>query len=126
MNIKYPASLLILAASATILLADDNKSATDATNTDRNRADRTGETATPFDQSNAKADLDVTAAIRKELVANSSLTMTAKNVKVITANNTVVLRGPVSTPEEKTTIETIARKNAGSMRVENQLEIAAK
>ena len=50
----------------------------------------------------------------------------ATNVKIITRDSVVTLRGPVESQQEKTTVETIARKVEGVKRVENQLEVAAK
>ena len=40
----------------------------------------TGATVTPLDQSNARADLDLTASIRKSIIADNDLSMNAKNV----------------------------------------------
>ena len=52
-----------------------------------------------------------------------SLSMTAKNVKIITADGVVTLRGPVKSAAEKRTIAKLARENAGEAKVENQLEV---
>jgi len=51
--------------------------------------------------------------------------MLGKNVKIITREGVVTLRGPVKTAAEKTQIGTIATETKGVKRVENQLEIAA-
>jgi len=92
-------------------------------NTGKNERDRSGETMTSGDQSNSPEDVKITAAIRRAVVADDSLTMTATNVKIITANGVVTLRGPVNTAAEKTRIGQIAAKNAGGAKVENQLEV---
>jgi osmotically-inducible protein OsmY len=52
--------------------------------------------------------------------------MTAKNVKIITNEGVVTLRGPVKTSEEKAQIAAIAQRVAGVKRVDNQLELATK
>jgi osmotically-inducible protein OsmY len=78
---------------------------------------------TPGDQSNNKADLNLTQQIRKAVIADKSLSTNAKNVKIITANGIVTLRGPVNTPQEKATIEAKAQSIAGANNVESQLEI---
>jgi osmotically-inducible protein OsmY len=78
---------------------------------------------TPIDQSNAKADLNLTQEIRKAIMADDSLSMNAKNVKIITAHGVVTLRGPVNTPQEKATIEAKAQSIAGANNVDSQLEI---
>ena len=92
-------------------------------NTGRNVRDRSGETVTPGDQSNEKADLHLTQEIRKAIVADKSLSTNAKNVKIITAHGLVTLRGPVNTPQEKATIEAKAQRIAGANNVESQLEL---
>lgn len=96
-----------------------------ADNTGKNERDRSGETKTPGDQSNAPKDLKITQAIRQAVVKDKSLTMTAKNVKIITVGGQVTLRGPVNSVEEKTKIEKLAKTAAGEARVDNQLEVKA-
>lgn len=97
----------------------------DADNTGKNERDRSGETKTPGDQSNSPEDLKITQSIRQAVMKDDSLTMTAKNVKIITAGGLVTLRGPVSSAEEKMKIETLAKAAAGEGKVVNQLEVIA-
>ena len=94
-----------------------------ADNTDKNERDRSGDTKTSGDQSESPEDIKITAAIRRAVVADDSLTMTATNVKIITADGVVTLRGPVKTAAEKAKIGELAKKNAGKARVDNQLEV---
>ena len=94
-----------------------------ADNTAENARDRSGETKTSGDQSESAEDIKITAAIRRAVVADKSLTMTATNVKIITANGVVTLRGPVHTAAEKAKIGDLAKKNAGKAKVENQLQV---
>jgi len=54
---------------------------------------------------------------------DGELSMTAKNIKVITANGKVTLRGPVQTPQEKTKINQIAQSAAGGAKIVDQLEV---
>jgi len=49
----------------------------------------------------------------------------AKNVKIITNEGTVTLRGPVKSDKEKAEIEAKAKRVAGVKKVDNQLEIAS-
>ena len=65
----------------------------------------------------------MTAAIRRAVVADNSLSMTAKNIKIITTGDTVTLRGPVQSAEEKTKIEQLAQSAAGNAKIDNQLEV---
>ncbi len=95
----------------------------DADNTARNVRDRDSRTLTPLDQSNSAADVDTTSRIRKEILALSGISVSARNVKVITANGRVTLRGPVNSEEEKRQIGEVARKVATTDNVDNQLEV---
>jgi len=92
-------------------------------NTGRNVRDRGGATLTPGDQAENKADLTLTQRIRKALMADKALSSTAKNIKIITVNGLVTLRGPVNTPQEKERIVAKAQDVVGVDKVENQLEI---
>ena len=78
---------------------------------------------TPLNQGNSKADIDTTAQIRKEVVAGKSMSVNAKNVKIITNQGRVTLRGPVNTAEEKRLIGEIANRIARSENVDNQLDV---
>jgi osmotically-inducible protein OsmY len=49
--------------------------------------------------------------------------MTAKNIKVITANGHVTLRGPVKTAQEKVKIDQLAKSAAGGAQIDNQLDV---
>src|SRR5438874_9742921 len=99
-------SALSLAAFA----ADDEKAKPD--NTATNERDRSGETQTSGDQSNSSSDFKITQAIRQALMKDGELSTTAKNIKIITANGQVTLRGPVKTAQEKSKIDQLARSAA--------------
>lgn len=92
-------------------------------NTARNRRDRDGNTLTPLDQGNSASDVAITARIRKEVMASEGLSVNAQNVKIITVDGRVTLRGPVNTQEEKTTIGEIAARAVSASDVDNQLEV---
>lgn len=97
-----------------------------ADNSALNQRDRSGETKTSGDQSNTPEDIKITAAIRRAVVKDDSLSMTAKNIKIITANAMVTLRGPVLDSREKARIDKLARTAAPSANVDNQLEVKPK
>jgi osmotically-inducible protein OsmY len=96
---------------------------TGADNTRQNVRDRDNRTLTPLDQGSSQADMNTTAQIRKAIVADKGMSVNARNVKVITKNGQVTLRGPVSTAEEKRRIEEIANRIGRSENVNNQLEV---
>lgn len=97
-----------------------------ADNTGKNERDGTASTPTSGDQGGSEADRRVTQQIRKTIVDDAKLSTTAKNVKIITQDGAVTLRGPVKSTQEKTEIAAIAQKVDGVKRVDNQLEIASK
>lgn len=94
-----------------------------ADNTGRNVRDRNDASLTPMDQGESKADLEVTRNIRKAIVGKENLSMAASNIKIITANGRVTLRGPVNSQEEKDAIVSLARNVAGDASVDDQLEV---
>jgi osmotically-inducible protein OsmY len=94
-------------------------------NTGINVRDRGGETKTPADQSESEADRKITQNIRQALSADDSLSTNAKNVKIITSDGAVTLRGPVKSAQEKAEVEAKAKRVAGVKRVDNQLDIAS-
>jgi hyperosmotically inducible periplasmic protein len=96
---------------------------TEPDNAARNVRDRNNSTLTPLDQGNSKADVDTTAQIRKEIIAGKNMSVNAQNVKIITKDGQVTLRGPVNTAEEKRLIGEIADRIARSGNVANQLEV---
>lgn len=128
--------IFLISVTVTLLLAgcgdgtsssgQANARTPDADNTARNVRDRDDATLTPGDQGASAADRDITQKIRKALVIDASgYSATAKNVKIITANGKVTLRGPVKTEAEKTGIVAIAKSVAGEGNVDDQLEVKA-
>jgi hyperosmotically inducible periplasmic protein len=118
-------ALTCLSAFTLAALAADDKNV-NADNTAKNERDRSGETQTSGDQSNSSADLKTTQAIRQALMKDPALSATAKNIKVITANGHVTLRGPVKTAQEKAKIDQLAKSAAGGAQIEDQLEVTNK
>jgi osmotically-inducible protein OsmY len=89
-------------------------------NTAVNERDRNAKT--PINQNENKADVTTTAEIRKKVVA-TKMSTDAQNVKIITQDGKVTLRGPVETEDEKTRIEQMAEEVAGAANVDSQLEV---
>ncbi len=102
--------------------ADTAAERLDPANTGVNIRDRDGGKKTPFDQNENAADIAMTAEIRSRVV-DTKMSVNAQNVKIITQNNKVTLRGPVATADEKRSIEVIAASVAGPGNVESQLEV---
>jgi hyperosmotically inducible periplasmic protein len=102
---------------------DPTSVASAADNTGVNKRDRHDNALTPMDQGGSPEDLRITKEIRQAVVGASSLSFTAKNVKIITVNGKVTLRGPVGSESERMDVETMARRVAGPQQVDNQLEV---
>lgn len=100
----------------------DSADARNADNTGKNIRDRADATLTPGDQGTSDQDIQTTVRVRRALTANDQLSTLAKNIKIITVDGKVTLRGPVNTDQEKQMIEA-AVKQAGVAAVDNQLEI---
>ena len=96
-----------------------------ADNTKKNQRDLDSDTKTPFDQGENEVDLGMTQQLRQEVVAADSLSLTAKNVKIITQDGVITLRGPVNSEYERTVIVELAKRIVGVKRVDNQLEVTA-
>jgi osmotically-inducible protein OsmY len=56
---------------------------------------------------------------------DGSLSMNAKNIKIIAQDGKIILKGPVDSQQEKNTIAAKAGEIAGKDKVENQLEVKA-
>jgi sporulation protein YlmC with PRC-barrel domain len=101
----------------------NTETTTAADNTGQNVRDRNNRTLTPLDQGNSQADLNTTAQIRKEIIADQGMSVNAQNVKIITVDGRVTLRGPVNSEEEKRLIGEIADRIAHAGNVDNQLDV---
>jgi sporulation protein YlmC with PRC-barrel domain len=93
-------------------------------NTAQNAVDRNGNTLTPTDQGTSKEDVAITRQIREQIMATQGLSVNAQNIKVITLDGRVTLRGTVNTPEEKRTLDDIAAKVTNQGNVNDQLMVA--
>ncbi|HKP59026.1 MAG TPA: BON domain-containing protein [Polyangiales bacterium] len=97
-----------------------------ADNTGKNARDERGEALTPMDQGENTTDRTITQQARQGLVRAGEVSVTGKNIKIITNDGVVTLRGPVASAHEKTEIADIVKHVEGVKRIDNQLEVAAK
>ena len=74
-------------------------------------------------QSNASTDRATTAKVRKAIMADKNLSTYAHNIKVITINGQVTLKGPVKSEEEKQQIASDAGAVVSAENVTNQLTV---
>ncbi|HBA89952.1 MAG TPA: phospholipid-binding protein [Geobacter sp.] len=107
-------------APTTVTAKEDQ--GTKADNAKMNKEQKTEETAEQ--QKETKSDREITRKIRRMVVKDKSLSMKAHNVKIITKDGKVTLKGPVKTDKEKEAVQKAARKVAGKDNVTNELEVA--
>lgn len=120
--------LTFSAAALAILAISCEKKTTGASpapdNTANNKGDGGAAAKTPLNQSEASADVAITAAIRRAVMDDKTMSMNAQNCKIITqAGGIVTLRGVVDSAAERDAVGTKAKTVAGVVRVDNQLEI---
>jgi hyperosmotically inducible periplasmic protein len=107
---------------ATSSAAFSQQSAAD--NTRNNQQDRSDDRPSADQQSNNTADQSLTRQIRQAILSDKSLSTYAHNVKIISQDGQVTLRGPVRSKEEKRVVESKAAEIAGDGKVTSELQVA--
>lgn len=97
---------------------------TPADNTKTNKRDRAKGAVTADQQKENAGDREITRKIRRAVMDDKTLSTNAHNVKVITQDGKVTLKGPVRSEDEKKTVEAKATEVAGAGHVVNQISIA--
>lgn len=118
-----PLSSLVFCASlmAAPMPQNQNSQQPAPDNTKKNQ-DQSGPTADQ--QKMNPSDRAITQKIRKAIHDDKDLSTYAHNIKIITQDGKVTLRGPVRSEEEKSNLNSKAAAVAGEENVTNQLEIA--
>ena len=96
-----------------------------ADNTKTNERDRAANEPTADQQKENRSDRDITQQIRQSIMKDKSLSTDAHNVKIITSNGRVTLKGPVRSEDEKKAIEAKAAEVAGESKVTSELNITS-
>lgn len=109
---------------AGLVAAQDSAVKTD--NTKMNKGDGSKGAITADKQKNGAADRVTTQKIRKAIMADKSISTYGHNVKLITRNGKVTLKGPVRSDSEKQSIASKALEIAGADNVDNQLSVEPK
>lgn len=97
-----------------------------ADNTTINKRDASPTELTADEQGQTKEDVEITRKIRQAVVKDKSLSIHAQNVKIITINRVVTLKGPVKSKQEKLAIEKKAVQIAGKKNVRNEMDTLIK
>jgi hyperosmotically inducible periplasmic protein len=108
-------SRLILPAVLTAVgVVCHGQAQTQPDNTKVNQRDRSAAEATADQQKSNAADMNMTKTIRRSIMADKSLSTYAHNIKVISQNGVVTLKGPVKSDAEKTAVVAKAVAVTGS------------
>ena len=99
-----------------------NRERSNSDNTEINKRDRNTQSLTPLDQSNTQADTKIIQSLRQSLMKNDFST-DAKNIKIISQNGEVTLRGSVNNRAEVEKIAALAKAVPGIKTLNNQLEV---
>jgi len=120
----FSASLLMGLALVAIPKAGYSALPQDAAdNTKMNKGDANKGATTADQQKMNPSDRAITQKIRSEIMKDKSLSTYAHNIKIITQDGKVTLKGPVRTSDEKSAIEAKANAIAGDGNVTSQIEI---
>ena len=103
--------------------ASDSAQAPAGDNTKMNQQDRNDNPTTAQQQKENPSDRELTQHVRQAIMQDKSLSTYAHNVKVISRNGTVTLKGPVRSEDEKQAIEAKANEVAGKDRIVNDLTV---
>jgi hyperosmotically inducible periplasmic protein len=86
-----------------------------------NQANQPPQTASSATES--KADRELTQQIRKAIVSDKTLSSQAHNIKILTKDGAVTLKGQVKTDDEKKAIEDKASSVAGTGKVTSEFTV---
>jgi hyperosmotically inducible periplasmic protein len=117
---------LMVSLAPSLAIAQDSSAPPAPDNTKVNSRDRSQTEPTADQQKENRPDREITRDIRRSIMADKSLSSYAHNVKVISENGMVTLKGPVRSEEEKTAIEAKAAEIVGKDKLASQLEVKPK
>ena len=112
---------LLLGAAPKLDAVQNQPPASD--NTKMNKRDRNTAEPTADRAKNGVSDRDIMQKIRKAVVDDQSLSTYAHNVKIVSQDGRVTLKGPVRSQEEKRSVEEKAKEVAGAGNVTNEMSI---
>jgi sporulation protein YlmC with PRC-barrel domain len=94
-------------------------------NTAQNERETNKDAVTPTDQGNSAKDVQITKDIRSSIM-DGDLSFNAKNIKIITRNEHVTLKGVVESHAEHQAILKIAGNHANTGRITDELKVDPK
>jgi hyperosmotically inducible periplasmic protein len=118
-TLAFPALWMSLLAAPVPAYPNAQQSAPDNTRANKNQTPPTAD-----QQSQDPSDLAITRRIREAIHDDKDLSTYASNIKIITEDGKVTLRGAVRSKEEKSDIEAKAASVDGRENVTNELKVA--
>lgn len=127
---KITVLLTTIVLSLGVLWAQESQSNTAIAkpdNTKVNQRDRNKAEPTADQQRENKSDRELARQIRRALVKDKSLSTYAHNIKVISQDGVVTLKGPAHSDQEKQAIEAKAAEVAGGPdKVKSEIDVGGK
>jgi osmotically-inducible protein OsmY len=122
--LSFAAAIGILAAGMAVNSAGaPAQTSPPSDNTKVNKQDRAEGAVTADQQKENRTDRDLTKQIRKAVTSDKSLSTYAHNVKIVSQDGAVTLKGPVRSDEEKQAVFAKAEQIAGTGKVADQLTV---
>ena len=106
--------------------AQEQETAPAPDNTKMNKGDRAKGKLTADQQGQNASDRELSRKLRQSIMQDKAPSMYAHNVKIITKDTMVTLRGPVRSDEEKRAVETKAKEVTGDEKVTDELKVMGK
>jgi osmotically-inducible protein OsmY len=117
-------AMAFVVAAGSMLPSQAQTPRANADNTKMNSQEHDKDAATTAGQQKEnRSDREITQDIRRSIASDKSLSTYAHNVKIITRDGQVTLKGPVHTDDEKKAIEAKATEIAGQNKVTNELNV---
>ena len=124
MNIRFGLPILLCAVGLNLPAQAQDPNVPKPDNTKVNKRDRNADQATADQQKANASDRDLTARIRRSIMADKALSTYAHNIKIISQNGAVTLKGPVKTEDEKKVVLAKAEEVVGSSdRITDQVSV---
>jgi hyperosmotically inducible periplasmic protein len=116
----------LLMGTGVLASAQDSSQQTAPDNTKVNERDKDKSQPTADQQKDNRSDRDITQQIRQSVMKDKALSTYAHNVKIISQNGMVTLKGPVRSEDEKHSVEAKAAEVVGQDKVTSELEVKPK
>lgn len=104
------------------VLDDNTRDVTEPDNTAQNKKEKNKDYNIPTDQGNSQKDIQITKDIRSNIM-DKDLSFNAKNIKIITRNEHVTLKGVVESDAEHQAILKIAGTHAKAGKITDDLKV---